>query len=211
MKLAGKLVVITSGPTREPLDPVRFLTNASSGRMGAALAQAARRRGAEVIVVAGPGAPVPLGVRAVRVTTALEMHDRTLAAARNADAVIGAAAVGDWRFARVTSRKIKRSSRPLSVRLLPNPDIIAAVARRRRGGRPVVVGFALETHDWLAHARVKLAAKRLDLVVANKTAALGSERVRIALVSAAGTRVLPVMTKAAAARAVVARLEELLP
>lgn len=208
--LGGRRVVVTSGPTREPLDPVRYLTNASSGRMGAALASALRRRGARVVMVAGPGAPVPRGVRAVPVVTALEMHRRTMAESRRADVVIAAAAVGDWRFARVAARKIKRKGGGLTVRLVENPDIVAAVARARKGGRPLVVGFALETHDWLAHARGKLERKKLDLVVANKAEALASERTRVALVSAGAARVLPPMSKAAAARAVVARVEEML-
>ena len=208
--LGGRRVVVTSGPTREPLDPVRYLTNASSGRMGAALAQALHRRGARVVMVAGPGAPVPRGVRAVPVVTALQMHRRTLAEARTADVVIAAAAVGDWRFARVAGRKIKRKGGAMTVRLLENPDIVAAVARSRKAGRPLVVGFALETHDWLAHARGKLERKRLDLVVANKAGVLGSDRTRVALVSAGAARVLPPMTKAAAARAVVSKVEEML-
>ncbi|MBI3296900.1 MAG: hypothetical protein HYZ75_01960 [Elusimicrobia bacterium] len=211
MGLAGRRVLITSGPTREPLDPVRYLTNASSGKMGAALASAALARGASVVVVAGPGAPVPRRARAVPVTTALEMYRRTLAESRRADVVIAAAAVGDWRFAKISSRKIKRSSRGLSIRLVANPDIVKAVARRRRGRPAVVVGFALESHDWLSYAREKLVRKRLDLVVANKTAVLDSDRTRIALVSASGEKVLPAMTKAAAARAIFARIEGLLP
>lgn len=211
MSLRGKTVVITSGPTREPLDPVRFLTNASSGRMGAALASAALRRGARVVVVAGPGAPVPAGARGVPVVTALEMRHRALLEARRADVFIAAAAVGDWRFASVSARKVKRSARALTVRLLPNPDIVAEVARGRRRGRPaVVVGFALETHDWLRHAAGKLRRKNLDFVVANEAAVLGSERTRVAIVDASGALVLAPMTKARAAAAVVARAAEVL-
>lgn len=210
MSLKGKTVVITSGPTREYLDPVRYLTNASSGRMGAALASAALRRGARVVVVAGPGAPVPRRARAVSVVTALEMHRRTLAESRRADVVIAAAAVGDWRFSNVSSRKVKRSAAGVTLRLVPNPDIVADVARRRRGARPLVVGFALETHDWLKHAAGKLRRKGLDLVVANEAGVLGSDKTRVALVDAAGALVLAPMTKARAAAAVVARVGELL-
>ncbi|TBR23450.1 hypothetical protein EPO15_06015 [bacterium] len=208
--LRGRTVVITSGPTREPLDPVRYLTNASSGRMGAALASAALRRGAKVVVVAGPGAPVPARARAVPVVTALEMRRRTLAEARRADVVIAAAAVGDWRFASVSTKKLKRSSRGLTLRLVPNPDIVAEVARRRRGALPLVVGFALETHDWLKHAAGKLARKGLDLVVANEARVLGSDRTRVALVDAEGALVLAPMTKVRAAGAVLARVAEML-
>lgn len=210
MSLRGKTVVITSGPTREPLDPVRFLTNASSGLMGAALASAALRRGARVVVVAGPGAPVPAGARGVPVVTALEMRRRALAEAGRADVFIAAAAVGDWRFASVSARKVKRSARGLTVRLVCNPDIVAEVARRRRGRPAVVVGFALETHDWLRHAAGKLRRKNLDFVVANEASVLGSERTRVALVDADGALVLAPMTKARAAAAVVARAAEVL-
>lgn len=210
MSLKGKSVVITSGPTREHLDPVRFMTNASSGRMGAALASAALRAGARVTVVAGPGAPVPAGARALPVVTALDMRRRTLDASRRADVVIAAAAVGDWRFASPSSRKVKRAAGALTVRLLPNPDIVADVARRRRGGRPFVVGFALETHDWLAHAAAKLRRKRLDLVVANEASALGGASTRLALVDADGALVLAPMSKARAAGAVIRRVSEAL-
>lgn len=208
MSLRGKTVVITSGPTREHLDPVRYMTNASSGRMGAALASAALRAGARVTVVAGPGAPVPSGARALPVITALEMRRRTLSESRRADVVIAAAAVGDWRFADVSSRKVKRSARSLTVRLVPNPDIVADVARRRRGGRPYVVGFALETHDWLAHAAAKLRRKRLDMVVANEVSALGGESTRVALIDADGALVLAPMSKARAAGAVIRAVSE---
>lgn len=208
MSLRGKSVVITSGPTREHLDPVRFMTNASTGRMGAALASAALRAGARVTVVAGPGARVPGGARAFPVVTALEMRRRTLSESRRADVVIAAAAVGDWRFVSVSARKLKRSARSLTVRLVPNPDIVADVARRRRGGRPYVVGFALETHDWLAHAAAKLRRKRLDLVVANEASALGGESTRVALVDADGALVLAPMSKARAAGAVIRAVSE---
>lgn len=172
----GRAVLITSGPTREPLDPIRFMTNASSGRMGFALAAAARRLGARVDVVSGPTAlPPPAGVSVHPVTTALQMHKKTLGLARKADVVIGAAAVSDWRFAKTSNRKIKRKPGALSLTLIPNPDIIKDVARRRRPGQ-VVVGFALETHDALSYARGKLKAKKLDAVVANGPSALSGER-----------------------------------
>ena len=176
--MKGRSVLITSGPTREFLDPIRFLTNASSGRMGFALAKAARALGARVTVVSGPtDFPAPAGVKVIRVETGLEMLAATLKAAQRADLVIGAAAVSDWRFAARASRKIKRKPGALRLTLLPNPDIIKEVAARRRRGQ-FVVGFALETHERLKHARLKLAAKGLDAVVANAAGTLSSKSIQ---------------------------------
>ena len=141
----GRRVLITSGPTRELLDPVRFLTNASSGAMGFALAAAARRLGARVTVVSGPTAlPAPRGVEVVPVVTALQMRREVLRRVRASDLVVGAAAVCDWRVARVPRHKIKREPGRLRLTLVPNPDIIRDAASRRRPGQ-VFVGFALET------------------------------------------------------------------
>ena len=212
----GLSVVITSGPTRERLDPVRFLTNASTGRMGFALAGAARTLGARVVVVSGPThLPPPRGVRVVPVTTALEMYRRTLELSRKADLVIGAAAVGDWRFARRRDGKIKRSDRPLSVTLVPNPDILAALGRRRsRAGSssPALVGFALETGRWLDRARGKLRRKRLDAVVANQPASLASGKTLFAVVTKEGDSVFfPRMTKERAAREILGLVRRYLP
>lgn len=203
-------MLITSGPTREHLDPVRFLTNASSGAMGFALAAAARARGARVTVVSGPTSlPAPRGVAVVRVTTAREMRRATLARSRAAALVIGAAAVSDWRFVSVAAHKIKRRPGRVRLTLVPNPDIIKAAASRRRPGQ-VFVGFALETRRAEAHARAKLEKKGLDLVVANGPGNLASGRARVTLVSRAGARRIPEGTKARAARAIVAEAERLL-
>ncbi|MBI3563789.1 MAG: hypothetical protein HY079_01175 [Elusimicrobia bacterium] len=202
--LRGRRVLITSGPTRERLDPVRFLTNASSGAMGFALAAAARAAGARVTVVSGPTAlPAPRGVAVVPVETALEMRRETLKRSRAAALVIGAAAVSDWRFAKTSARKIKRGPGAVRLTLVPNPDIIKDAASRRRRGQ-VFVGFALETHDAVRHARAKLEKKGLDLVVANGTATLASGRARVALVSREGVRRVPEGTKARVARAILA-------
>lgn len=208
--LRGRKVLITSGPTREPLDPVRFLTNASSGAMGFALAAAARAAGARVVVVSGPVALAPpAGVRVVPVVTALEMRRETLRLSGRADAVIGAAAVSDWRPAMVSRHKLKRSSSAERLTLIPNPDIIGDAAARRRPGQ-VFVGFALETRRAAEHARGKLVRKGLDLVVANGPATLESKRIRAILVSPDGTRRLPEATKAAVAKTVVAEIAKLL-
>jgi len=199
----GRTVLITTGPTREALDPVRYLTNASSGMMGLALAQVARKLGAEVLVVTGPvSVRIPAGVRAYPVTTGLEMYRRAMALSRRADVFIGAAAVSDWRFLRIAKRKIKKNGAPLTLTLVPNPDIIGALGRQaRRPGRPLLVGFALETHDWLANAERKLRHKGLDMIVANRVKTMGSARTRFAVLSRrGGTRRFPEMTKLRAAR-----------
>lgn len=164
--LAGLPAVVTAGPTREPLDPVRFLSNPSSGKMGYALAAALRDAGARVTLISGPTAlEAPSGVKVVRVTTALEM----LAAARTAWAkcrvYVSAAAVSDFRPAKVSGRKVKKGEAASVLELAPNPDILKTLAARK--GRRVLVGFAAETEALAANAQAKLAAKKLDLLVGN--------------------------------------------
>jgi phosphopantothenoylcysteine decarboxylase / phosphopantothenate---cysteine ligase len=165
--LAGEVVLITAGPTAEPIDPVRVLTNRSSGKMGFALAQEAVERGAEVVLVAGPvSLPTPHGAQRIDVQTALEMHDAVLEALPRATIVIAAAAVADYRAARAEPSKIKRRDRAeLELALVRNPDVSLAVAERK-GGR-TLVGFAAETEALLENAREKLARKGYDLIVAN--------------------------------------------
>ncbi len=168
--LAGKRVLVTAGGTQEPLDPVRYLGNRSSGKMGYALAQAALDRGATVTLVTAPTAlPAPVGAERVEVRTAGEMRDAVLAAVPECDILVMAAAVADFRPAEVVGQKIKKEAAGLTLRLERTPDILAEVAvERERGGRPgLVIGFAAETEDLLRHARAKLEAKRLDLIVAN--------------------------------------------
>ena len=163
--LAGDRVVVTAGPTREPIDPVRYISNRSSGRMGYALAAAAARRGAQVTLVSGPTALVPpAGAGFVPVQTAEEMREAVLHHAERASIVIKAAAVADYRVQRPADQKIK-GKRDLTLELTPNPDILAEVAARARGG--FIVGFAAETNDVVANARAKLTAKGIDLLVAN--------------------------------------------
>lgn len=202
MTLRGLKVLITSGPTREHLDPVRYLSNSSSGAMGFALAETARRLGARVTVVTGPvSIPAPKGVVIVEVGTALEMHGKVRRLAPRQDIVIGAAAVSDYRPAVFSSRKIKRKKGALRLTLIPNPDIIKSAAARRRRGQ-VFVGFALETHEAAEHARRKLVRKGLDLVVANGPATLGSGSIRATLVRHEGLRRLPPASKPRVARAI---------
>jgi phosphopantothenoylcysteine decarboxylase / phosphopantothenate---cysteine ligase len=167
--LAGKRVVIAAGPTFEPIDPVRFVGNRSSGKMGYALAVAARRRGASVTLIAGPVALAdPLGVEVVPVDDARAMRAAVHAAAGQADVVVMTAAVADFRPASPAAGKIKRGARrELRLDLVANPDILAELGAARRGGRPLLVGFAAETEEPIPQARAKLDAKRCDLVVAN--------------------------------------------
>ncbi len=206
----NRTVLITSGPTREFLDPIRFLSNASSGRMGYALAAEARRLGARVWVVSGPSLlPPPRGVRVIAVVTALQMRRRVLALAAKADVVIAAAAVSDWRFAARASRKLRRSG-PLRLTLIPNPDIIKEVGRRRTSPRQVLVGFALETTSGLKAVRAKMEKKGLDLIVANGPSSLAGGRSRAVILGRSGARALPEMSKRLAARAVLREVGRLL-
>ena len=210
--LAGRLVLITSGPTREHLDPIRYLTNSSSGRMGQALASAAAARGARVVVVSGPSElAFPPSIQVVRVTTGLQMHAAVLRRAKRADVIIGAAAVSDWRFAKFSDRKIKRKPGPLRLTLLPNPDIIKAAALRRPKGRDqIIVGFALETHDARSHAKQKLARKGLDAVVVNGAASLAGKSTSAVFVSRGGAaRALGSGAKTGIARRIIKEVERI--
>jgi phosphopantothenoylcysteine decarboxylase / phosphopantothenate---cysteine ligase len=170
LDLAGRHVVVTAGGTREPLDPVRFLGNRSSGRQGYALARTAVARGAEVtLVTANVALADPAGVKIVRVETALALRDATRDAGRSADAVVMAAAVADFRPVTAATSKIKKTdAEPTPIPLVRNPDILAELSADRLRDGQVVVGFAAETDDVLEHGRAKLAAKRCDLLVVNE-------------------------------------------
>ncbi len=165
--LAGTTIVITAGPTREPLDPVRYLSNHSSGKMGYALASAAAEAGAKTILITGPTAlPQPSSVTTVHVLTADEMLTESLKHAKHADIFIGAAAVVDYKPLSISTHKIKKgSSDTMSLELTKNPDIIATIAQLEN--RPYTVGFAAETHNVIDYAKQKLKAKNLDLIIAN--------------------------------------------
>ncbi|NTV52981.1 MAG: bifunctional phosphopantothenoylcysteine decarboxylase/phosphopantothenate--cysteine ligase CoaBC [Candidatus Firestonebacteria bacterium] len=165
--LAGKRVLITAGPTREPWDAIRYLSNRSSGRMGYALAAEARRRGAEVTLVSGPvSLTPPLGVRTLAVTTAQEMHAQAMALFPETDIVIASAAVADFRPAAPSSQKIKKQDMQAHLELVPNPDILADMGRAK--SRQVLVGFAAESDPNLESAALKkMKNKNLDLIVAN--------------------------------------------
>ncbi|MFP5305274.1 MAG: bifunctional phosphopantothenoylcysteine decarboxylase/phosphopantothenate--cysteine ligase CoaBC [Gammaproteobacteria bacterium] len=164
--LSGVRVVLTAGPTREPIDPVRFITNRSSGKMGYALAEALAHSGAEVTLVSGPTAlAAPGGVRRVEVETAAEMLEATQAAAASAQILVGAAAVADYRLEAPAAHKIKKKTETLDLALVKNPDILSEA--RRAHPRLFIVGFAAETEKLAEHARDKLARKKLDLIAAN--------------------------------------------
>ena len=208
--MRGVKVMVSAGRTEEPLDPVRVITNRSSGRMGVALAEAARDRGAEVALVAGAmSVEPPAGVRVVAVSTAAEMERAVLAEARRADLVVMAAAVADYRPARAEPGKIQRGAERMTLELEPNPDILARAAAARRPGQ-VFVGFALELAPGMRRAREKLAAKRLDLVVLNDPReAIGRETNRVTLVEARASRRFPELPKREAADRILDRALEL--
>jgi phosphopantothenoylcysteine decarboxylase / phosphopantothenate---cysteine ligase len=191
--LLGKRVLVTAGPTFEPIDPVRGLTNLSSGKMGFAVARAAREAGAEVTLVAGPvHRPTPRGVRRIDVTTAQQMHDAVLARAAQADVFIATAAVADWRPARLAEQKIKKGAAKVApgFELTENPDILAAVAALP--APPYCVGFAAESENLLEHAQAKREKKGIPLIVGNLgPATFGRDDNALLLVDAKGHRALP--------------------
>ncbi|HEY4067093.1 MAG TPA: bifunctional phosphopantothenoylcysteine decarboxylase/phosphopantothenate--cysteine ligase CoaBC [Burkholderiaceae bacterium] len=206
--LIGKRVLITAGPTFEPIDPVRGITNLSSGKMGFAIARAAAEAGARVTLVAGPvHQDTPRGVVRLDVGTAQQMHDAVLAEAAGHDVFIATAAVADWRPATLAERKIKKTADHAvpTLALTENPDILAAVARLPKP--PYCVGFAAESHDLLKHAREKRVRKNVPLVVANiGPSAFGADDNALTLVDAAGERELPRADKLTLARRLVAEI-----
>lgn len=218
--LADKHIVVTAGGTREPIDPVRYISNHSSGKQGVAIAQAALDAGATVTLITGPTVivPTPVGAQHLEVGSASIMREAVLDSTSESDALIMAAAVADFRPATMSEQKIKRQQTPdLTIPLVPNPDILLDVAERKaETGYPrVVVGFAAETQDLLANARDKLTRKRLDLMVANdvtaQDAGFGVDTNRVTLIFATGEqRSLPLMTKVEVAEAIVAELAALL-
>jgi phosphopantothenoylcysteine decarboxylase/phosphopantothenate--cysteine ligase len=171
--LEGETILVTAGPTREELDPVRFISNHSSGRMGYAIARAAWRRGAKVILVSGPTClTLPFGVETVKVTTAVEMRDAVMSRFPETTIVIKSAAVADYRPVKRAESKVKKSEESLCIKLEKNPDILAEVGKSKQG--QIVVGFAAETDDLLANAKKKLEGKNLDMIVANDVSEPGA-------------------------------------
>ncbi|MBT8449980.1 MAG: bifunctional phosphopantothenoylcysteine decarboxylase/phosphopantothenate--cysteine ligase CoaBC [Gammaproteobacteria bacterium] len=183
--LKDKKVIITAGPTREAIDPVRYLSNHSSGKMGYALADAAAHAGAEVILVSGPvQLATPRGVKRINVTSAANMHDEVIQNLEGADIFIGCAAVADYRVAQPSGNKIKKTEGQLVLTMVENPDIIASVSSM--ADRPYCVGFAAETENHESHGRAKLKKKGLDMIcindVADKTIGFNSEHNRLTII-----------------------------
>jgi phosphopantothenoylcysteine decarboxylase / phosphopantothenate---cysteine ligase len=199
---AGKRVVVTAGGTREPIDPVRYIGNRSSGKMGYAIAEAARDRGAEVTLITGPSSLAPpTGVRVVGIESARDLEQAVRSEVTNADVLIMAAAVADYRVERPADQKIKKEdgNNHLTLHLIPNPDILAGLA----DVNIVKVGFAAETEDLIAHARSKLERKKVDMIVANDVSAPGSgfgtDTNQVVLLTRDGASELPLLPKRAVA------------
>lgn len=186
--LRDKTIVVSAGPTLEDLDPIRFISNRSSGRMGYALASAAQARGAHVVLVSGPThIPVPAGVEVIQVRSTADMKQAIDRALSRADAVIMTAAVADYRPAQTQTSKIKKSGDTLTLELVKNPDILAELGRKRalrKARAPVLVGFAMETDDVVAYGKKKLVDKQVDLIVANEAAVgFGRDDTQVTLIS----------------------------
>ena len=209
--LAGSRLLVTSGPTNEPIDPVRFIANRSSGKQGHAIAAAAAEAGADVVLVSGPvNVPDPPGTSVIRVETAREMLE-AVERALPVDAAVFAAAVADWRPQRASGSKIKKQpGRTPALELVENPDILASIAHRKSGRPRLVVGFAAETDDVVGNAKAKLARKGCDWIVANDvspaTGIMGGDINTVHLVTAAGVESWPPQSKDDVARALVERI-----
>jgi phosphopantothenoylcysteine decarboxylase/phosphopantothenate--cysteine ligase len=211
--LRRERILVTAGPTQEPFDPVRYITNYSSGKMGYALAVVARRRGAAVTLISGPTAlPAPRGVERIPVTTAREMRDAVMARLEEATVVIKAAAVSDYRPEVRQATKIKKKEGPLTVRLERNPDIISEIGRAK--GSRVVVGFSMESDHLIENARAKLKAKGMDLIVANDLtepgAGFGTDTNIIRIIDRKGAvEAFPLMDKREVAGAILDRVKKI--
>jgi phosphopantothenoylcysteine decarboxylase/phosphopantothenate--cysteine ligase len=209
--LSGKRVLVTSGPTSEPIDPVRFIANRSSGKQGHAIAAAAAAAGADVVLVSGPvSLPDPPGLAVVKVETARQMLD-AVEKALPADVAVFAAAVADWRIEQPSASKIKKQQgRIPTLKLVENPDILAAIARRKSGRPQLVIGFAAETDDVIANAKAKLAKKACDWILANDvspaTGIMGGDANTIHLITGTGVESWPPQSKDAVARMLIARI-----
>lgn len=208
--MEGLRVMVTAGPSREALDPVRYISNRSSGKMGYAIAQAAQKRGAEVTLLSGPVAiEAPQGVKLVPFTTTQELLDRASELAQEQDLLIQAAAPADYRAKEIAPQKIKKQGgEPMTFTLVENPDVAATLGKAKRSGQ-VFVGFAAETNDVLAHARDKLARKNLDMIVANDVTRPGAgfdvDTNIVTFITKDGQEALPMMSKAEVAQRILDR------
>jgi phosphopantothenoylcysteine decarboxylase / phosphopantothenate---cysteine ligase len=216
--LSGTRILVSAGPTLEDIDPVRFIGNRSSGKMGYAIAAEAARRGARVTIVSGPTKlSVPAVESVVQVRSAAEMHEAVLARASDMDIVIMAAAVADYTIAMPDAEKIAKSDGPLTLTLTRTRDILADLGQlpsRRANDRPVLIGFAAETHDVVSHARQKMERKNVDLIVANDVSAAGAgfdgDTNAVTLVSREGVEDVPLQSKSGVASRILDRAEALL-
>jgi phosphopantothenoylcysteine decarboxylase/phosphopantothenate--cysteine ligase len=212
--LAGRTVLVTAGPTREPIDAVRFISNPSSGKMGYAVAVAARDRGASVIMITGPTQlPPPAGVTTVAVTTAAQMQSAVFEQVGRCHVVVMAAAVSDFRSVSPSDRKIKKGTAPLTLQLEPTDDILSELGKS--SGNRLVVGFAAETDDLVKNAELKLKSKNLDLIVANdllqEGSGFGADTNAVVMIDRRGNRVeLPLMPKTEIASRIVDRIVEIM-
>lgn len=216
--LAGKKVIITAGPTREAIDPVRYISNHSSGKMGYALAEAAAEAGAETVLISGPvNLASPDRVKTIAVTSAQEMYDAALNEADGCQLFIASAAVADYRPVQISTQKIKKSADTLTIEMVKNPDIVSAVAALQN--RPFTVGFAAETAnvaDGLEHhARGKLERKNLDLVIANdvsdRTIGFNSDDNAVLVVEMKSSEAIPKINKSILARQLIAKIADMIP
>jgi phosphopantothenoylcysteine decarboxylase/phosphopantothenate--cysteine ligase len=215
--LAGKKIVVSAGPTYEAIDPVRFVGNRSSGKMGIALAAAAQRRGARVTLILGPSAVAPpVGVETSHVETAAQLQWALGNASHDADAIVMTAAVADYRPAKEAKEKLKRGElgKKATIELVANPDLLAELGAQRKGKSPLLVGFAAETNDLIANARRKLAAKKCDLIVANDVsepnAGFAVDTNHVHLVDGGGDFDVPPGPKAEVAHRILDRMVEML-
>jgi phosphopantothenoylcysteine decarboxylase / phosphopantothenate---cysteine ligase len=215
--LAGKKLVVSAGPTYEAIDPVRFVGNRSSGKMGIALAAAAKRRGADVTLILGPSAvPPPVGVTTSHVETAAQLQWALTNAAKGADAIVMTAAVADYRPAREAKEKLKRGDlgAKTTIELVANPDVLAELGKQRKGRAPLLVGFAAETENVTENARKKLAQKKCDLIVANDVsepnAGFAVDTNHVQLIDAKGVVDVPPAPKSEVAHRILDKIVELL-
>lgn len=211
--LAGQKWLITAGPTREAIDPVRYISNHSSGKMGFAIANAAQQLGADVTIISGPvSIATPPHCHKIAVTSAMEMHQHALDHAAASDVFVACAAVADYRIDHIADEKIKKSHDTMQLNLIKNPDIVADVAAMKN--KPFTVGFAAETQDVEHYARDKLARKNLDMIAANNVAAQGqgfnSDDNALTVFTASDEKVLPLMSKSELAKKLVQHIQQTL-
>lgn len=208
--LAGLRIVMTAGPTHEAIDPVRYITNGSSGKMGFALAEAAREAGAEVTVVCGPvGVTKPAHVKCISVVTAQEMYEAVMSRIAHCDIFIAVAAVGDYRSETIATQKIHKQADVMQLALIRNPDIVASVGQLSE--RPFVVGFAAETEEVIPQAKEKRIRKKMDMIIANRLGGefgMGSDENEVTIIGAQGEVTLPPTTKRKLARQLIALISK---